>query len=246
MVSSSTRRGQTLSQDEARAIWMPLIDENKHCQQCGVEVKESSLSESGPLKASPQRPNPTNPSYVNNCVVFCMFCNSFNNDTPDTEIQALLSSVLPQSNASIRLPSSWTPEQAIPSLPNPLPNDSLLDPSFLSWLDAHIGTSTSVGCWFSAENYRENTPLYRDISITVTRAEVIKLYRENGGNFCRFFGLKGNWAVNSPLKLSIDKIDPSKGYIAGNLMIMLVKCNNGKWKHGIKFYPDLLRSAIAS
>jgi hypothetical protein len=241
MASHSTTRGQVLSQDDARAIWLPLIATNKTCQQCGIEVMEFSLSESGPLKASPQRPDPTNPSYVNNCVVFCMFCNYFNNDTPDSEIQALLSSTLPQSNPLIRLPSEWTPDLPIPAVPNPIAEDVPVDPAFLKWLDGHIGNSTSRGIWFAAENYRKNTPLYRDITITVTRNEVIKLYRDNGGNYCRFMGVKGNWEVNSPVKLTIDKIDPSKGYIAGNLMIMLVKCNNAKWHHPIKFYPDLLK-----
>jgi hypothetical protein len=38
-----------------------------------------------------------------------------------------------------------------------------------------------------------------------------------------------------------DKIDPSKGYVAGNLMIMLVRANNAKWHYPVKFYPDLLK-----
>ena len=103
MGSNSAARGQILSADEARAIWLPLIDANKNCHQCGVEVMEYSLSVSGPLKASPQRPDPANPSYVNNCVVSCMACQQLNLDTPDAEIWALLSSVLPQSDRLIRL-----------------------------------------------------------------------------------------------------------------------------------------------
>ena len=239
MVTNSTSRGQNLTQVDARAIWLPLIAANKNCSQCGVEVIERSLSVCGPLKASPQRPDPSNRSYVDNCVVFCMFCQLFNNDTPDTEVSALLSSILPQSDPAIRLPSEWTPEQAIPPVTYPIPDTAALDPTFIKWLDEHIGTEKSVGSWFTNENSLKN--IKRDISITVTRAEVIQLYRQNGGNFCRFFGVKGNWEVNSRVKLTIDKIDPSKGYIAGNLMIMLVKCNNGKWTHGIEFYPDLLR-----
>jgi hypothetical protein len=238
MVASSTRRGHILTQDEARDLWLPLIATNKSCFQCGVEVKESSLSESGPLKASPQRSDPNNPSYVDNCVVFCMFCNNFNNDTPDSEIEALLSSVLPHSNASIRLPSAWTPEQSIPYVPDPIPTDEPLDPSFISWVDLHLGSSTRVGQWL----HHENNPNRRNHRpVTVTREQVIQMYRHNGGNWCRFFGLRGSWVPGHPMLLTIDKIDPTMGYENGNLMIISVRANNAKWHHPVKFYPDLLR-----
>ena len=239
MVCDSVKRGQILSQDDARAIWLPLIAANKNCAQCGVEVMESSLSESGPLKSSPQRVDPTNPSYVNNCVVFCVFCNYFNKNTLDSEISALLSSILPLSDPLIRLPSNWIPSLPVPPVPNPIAEDVPVDPTFLKWLDLHIGTTSRIGSWFYNEAAKKN--INRDIAITVTRAEVIKLYRKNGGNWCRFFGLRGSWVPGSPMLLSIDKIDPLKGYVAGNLMIISVRANNGKWYHPAKFFPDLLR-----
>lgn len=239
MVGNAAKRGQILTQDEARAIWLPLIAVNKTCFQCGVEVMESSLTESGPLKASPQRVDPTNKSYIDNCVVFCMFCQMFNNDTIDTEVAALLSSTLPLSDPRIRLPTDWTPAMSIPDVPHPIDEGDIVDLAFLKWLDRHIGTPSSLGKWFSNENDKKN--VNRDIAITVTRAEVIQLYRQNGGNWDRFFGIRGSWIPLHPLLLSIDKIDPSKGYVAGNLMIILKRANNAKWHHPVKFYPDLLR-----
>ncbi len=90
---------------------------------------------------------------------YYFFCAAFESirclmvaDFSRVPIDTLLSSTLPNSDPRIRLPSDWTPEQAIPSVPNPLPDEAPLDPSFLKWLDLHIGTSTSVGKWFTAEN----------------------------------------------------------------------------------------------
>lgn len=239
MVANSISRGEILSQDDARDIWLPLIAANKTCHQCGVNVMESSLTDSGPSKASPQRTDPTKKSYVDNCVVFCMFCQNFNNDSLDSEISTLLSSTLPHSEPRIRLPTDWTPAMSIPDVPHPIAEDDIVDPAFLKWLDAHIGTSTNVGNWFRDETDKKN--INRDITITVTRNEVIKLYRDNGGNYCRFMGVRGSWLPGDPMLLTIDKIDPTKGYVAGNLMIISVRANNGKWHFGVKFYPDLLR-----
>ena len=238
MVGNSTRRGNILTQDEARDLWFPLIDANKNCHQCGVEVMEASLSESGPLKASPQRVDPTNPSYIGNCVVFCMFCNNFNNDTKDSEVSAMLSSKIPQSDPSIRLPSIWTPAMSIPDVPHPIPSDAPVDPDFLKWLDVHLGQDGIGGKWRSNES---NPKRANNRPVTVTRKQVIQLYRQNGGNWDRFFGVRGSWTPGHPMLLSIDKIDPTKGYEEGNLMIISVRANNGKWYNPVKFYPDLLR-----
>jgi hypothetical protein len=48
-----------------------------------------------------------------------------------------------------------------------------------------------------------------------------RLWRANGGSYCRFFGIRGSWIPLHPLLLTIDKIDPTQGYVAGNLMIVL-------------------------
>ena len=238
MAAHSTTRGVILSQDDARALWLPLIAANKSCHQCGVEVMESSLSESGPLKASPQRSDPSNPSYVDNCVVFCVFCNYFNNSTLDSEISALLSLILPLSDPLIRLPSNWIPSLPVPPVPNPIAEDVPVDHSFLKWLDVRLPRDGSEGLWVQHEtaSYRRN---HRPV--TVTREQVIQLYRHNGGNWCRFFGIRGSWVPGHPMLLTIDKIDPTKGYENGNLMIISVRANNAKWHHPVKFYPDLLR-----
>ena len=240
MSGSSKERGGNLTPEEARAIWLPLIAANNNCHQCGIEVAEKR--DFSPRQASPQRPNPLNPSYVGNCVVFCMYCQHQNMNTPDSEISTLFSSVFPFSDPLIRLPSDWNPSLPVPGVPDSIPNDSPVDPAFLKWLDQHIGIpGKSRGLWFNNENYKEGKTLIRDVTITVTRGEVIKLWRANGGNWCRWFGIRGNWSAKSPLLLTIDKIDPTQGYVAGNLMIMLVKANNGKWTYGREHWADLMR-----
>lgn len=69
---------------------------------------------------------------------------------------------------------------------------------------------------------------------------MIQLWKDNGGSYCRLFGVKGSWVPGHQLLLTIDKIDPTLGYVDGNLMIVLVRSNNGKADHPVKFYSDLL------
>ena len=155
-------------------------------------------------------------------------------DTPDVEVEILLREIAADSNPNICLPSNWLPGQPIPPLP--FHTNAAIDDDYLSWLDVHLGTPTSVGLWFSNENAKKATQ--RDI--TVTKEQMIQLWRDNGGSYCRLFGVLGSWVPGHPLLLSIDKIDPTLGYVPGNLMIVLVRANNGKAAHPIKYYPDLL------
>ena len=46
-----------ISQDQAKAIWLPLIAVNKSCYECGIPVVE--FQNHGIDQASPQRPDPT-------------------------------------------------------------------------------------------------------------------------------------------------------------------------------------------
>jgi hypothetical protein len=210
----STARGTVLSPDEARAIWLPLIAAHKNCCQCGVSVIE--LSESGPSQASPQRPNPSNLSYsFGNCVVFCLFCQKFNLDTSDDEVRPLLVDISSNSDPDIRLPADWTPGHPVPPLS--LTNNAPVEEDYLTWLDVHLETSTSVGLWFTNEAGKKTT----DREITVTRDYMIQLWRENGGSYCRLFGVKGSWVPGHPFLLTIDKIDPTLGHVPDNLMIVL-------------------------
>lgn len=226
-------RGSDLSPEEARAIWIPLIDAQKNCSQCGVSVIE--LSENGPRQASPQRPDPSNLSYSGgNCVVFCLFCQKFNMDTPDAEVQPLLVEIAVNSDSDIRLPSDWTPGHPIPPLSIPI--NASIDEDYLAWLDVHLGTATSVGLWVSNEAAKKTT----NRGITVDREYMIQLWSDNGGSYCRLFGVKGSWVPGHPYLLTIDKINPTVGYVPGNLMIVLVRANNGKAAHPVKFYSDLL------
>ncbi len=52
--------------------------------------------------------------------------------------------------------------------------------------------------------------------------------------------VKGSWAPGHRFLLTIDKINPTLGYIPGNLMIVLHRANMGKAAHGIVWYSDLL------
>jgi hypothetical protein len=233
MSGNTSKRGGVLSPAEARAIWIPLIARQKKCTQCCVAIIE--LSESGPRQASPQRVDPLNLSYSNgNCAVFCLFCQMFNLDTPDAEVRPLLAQIARQTNENIRIPSDWTPGHPIPPLT--IPFNAPVDEDYLRWLDVHLGTATSVGLWFSNEEAKKTTN--RDI--TVTRDYMIQLWRDNGGSYCRLFGVKGSWVPGHRFLLTVDKIDPTFGYIDGNLMIVLVRANNGKAAHPIEYYSDLL------
>ena len=59
----------------------------------------------------------------------------------------------------------------------------------------------------------------------------------------RFFGIKGSWKPLSQLLLSIEKIDVMKGYEEGNLMILMWRFNDArfrfmwvnflKWRRGV-------------
>ncbi len=151
------------------------IASNKNCSQCGVEIIE--LAEHGPRQASPQRMDPSNLSYSGeNCVVFCLFCQFFNLDTPDTEVQPLLVEIAANSNPNNCLSSDWTPPMAIP-YPSPLHENAPIDPEYLKWLDEHLGTYTAVGLWYRNEAAKKTTQ--REIS--VTRQAMIDLWRKNGG-----------------------------------------------------------------
>jgi hypothetical protein len=158
----------------------------------------------------------------------------FNLDTPDVVVRQLLVEIAANSDPDIRLPSDWTPGHPIPPLTIPI--NAPVDEDYLSWLDVHLGTSTSVGKWFSNEEAKKTTN--RDI--TVTRDYMIQLWKDNGGSYCRLFGVKGSWVPGNQFLLTIDKIDPTLGYVDGNLMIVLVRANNGKAAHPVKFYSDLL------
>ncbi len=167
--------------------------------------------------------------------MFCLFCQKFNLDTPDIEVEPILQEIAQLSNPTIRLPSDWTPAIEVP-FSSPLPLNTSVDADYLTWLDVHLGTSTSQGSWVSHEAAKKTTQR----EITVTREEMIDLWRMNGGSYCRLFGVKGSWDPGHRFLLTIDKINPTLGYIPGNLMIVLHRANWGKAAHGIVWYSDLL------
>jgi hypothetical protein len=68
------------------------------------------------------------------------------------------------------------------------------------------------GNWRNGEWANRNDPR----PITVTADELYQLYRNNGGSVCWVFGVKGCWKAGAWNLLSIDRIDPAKGYVNGN------------------------------
>ena len=111
----------------------------------------------------------------------------------------------------IALPSDWDIGQAIPH--NPRNWSELEDPEyqdFLLWATDYVAFKTTTQ------------------PITVELVDLIQLYRENGGSWCRAFGIKGSWKPGSWNLLSLDRIDSSKVYEKGNLMILLCSANRAR------------------
>ena len=96
-----------------------------------------------------------------------------NNDTPDTIVRQILTQIAASSDASIRIPSTWTPAQPIPNVPNPIPESSRVDKKFLDWLDVHLGKQgeeyLKKGSWHKNEAAKKTT----NREISVSRAYMI-------------------------------------------------------------------------
>jgi hypothetical protein len=88
---------------------------------------------------------------------------------------------------------------------------------FKHWVSNRLG-----GKWAANEATSGRRP------ITVTKEYLHQLYFENGGSWCRAFGVRGSWRENSRNLLSMDKIDTTKGYEPVNLMIVLWAANRGR------------------
>jgi hypothetical protein len=108
---------------------------------------------------------------------------------------------------------------------------------------AHRKLSKKSGGGFYAREQKCKNPR----PVTVTLEDMIVLYWENGGSYCRVFGVNGCWVPHSDNLLSIDKIDVKIGYEPGYLMIMLACANYGRnecrWQEFL-FWRDSLSSII--
>lgn len=107
------------------------------------------------------------------------------NDIQRNNIEPLCRTIARNFNVLHALPSDWDFDQVIP-YPRPLDQSSKLPRDFLDWIDVHVSTSTRKGLFESNEAQRgTNRP------VTVTRRDLINLWRLNGGSICRVFGIQG-------------------------------------------------------
>ena len=112
------------------------------------------------------------------------------------------------------------------SYPRPLSRTHPVDLDYLQWIDKHLDSpSGAAGLFRQNEASRGNRP------VTVTRRQLIDLWRNNGGSIDRCFGIKGSWIPKSELLLSIDKIDHKKGYEVGNVVIVLWRANDARSRY---------------
>ncbi|KAJ3060964.1 hypothetical protein HDU98_003103 [Podochytrium sp. JEL0797] len=155
-----------------------------------------------------------------------------------------LADVFEQSIPGIHVQSAWTPTDPLPLVPLELKDygDEL---EFDAWLTAHadrmVDGKLVHGIWFHDEKKKATLR-----PVTITLEEVKAIWRANGGSWCRYFGVKGSWALAS-FSDTFDKIDASKGYEVGNLMICLDRANNAKsdypisnflsWRNGVMTLP---------
>ena len=153
------------------------------------------------------------------------FSNRFCNDADRPFIYGLLRHLCDNFNAAIALPNDWSPQDGVPDSPNELPENHQISQGFIDYVDSHLGSETRVGLWASNEAAKKNPR-----PVTITREQLYKLWRKNGGSYDRFFGIKGSWKPLSHLLLSIEKIDVMKGYEEGNCMILLWRFNDARYR----------------
>lgn len=83
----------------------------------------------------------------------------------------------------------------------------------------------------------------------ITRADVERLYEEQGGR-CAVTGLpfrnnhQHEWRAN-PYKVSLDRIDSARGYVLGNVRLVLWGVNLALSDWGAEVYLELARAAVA-
>ena len=101
------------------------------------------------------------------------------------KIEPLCRHISSNFNRQLAIPTNWDIDQAIP-YPRPLDKSSRPPQDFLDWIDLRVATNTSEGLFAAGERKRgTNRP------VTVTREDLINLWRMNGGSNCRSFGIKG-------------------------------------------------------
>ncbi|KAF9094643.1 tyrosyl-tRNA synthetase [Mortierella sp. AD031] len=67
------------------------------------------------------------------------------------------------------------------------------------------------------------------IPVTGTFKDLVDLWRTQEGSVCPILGVRGNWTSGDDLRLSIDRLNPSQGYIRVNLTVVHRGVNAAKW-----------------
>lgn len=160
---------------------------------------------------------------------FSQFSNRFANDFTLEYIEGMLAEIYEKRDPRYALPPGWTMNDVIPDVPNPLLASYTPPAEFVKWVDVHLGDKkpSKKGSWHRNSAAKSKT----DRQVTITRSELYALYRENGGDFDRSFGMRGSWTPKSKFLLTMDKVDPTKGYEKGNLVIMLDRSNDAKFEY---------------
>ncbi|KAJ3125261.1 hypothetical protein HK100_010898 [Physocladia obscura] len=170
----------------------------------------------------------------------------FANDDTREYIESMLIEIVTTSESLIRIPANWNPTLLIPTVPDEFYDFSDED-ELDTWLDVHlckVGADWQIvhGLWWHNEQAKSHPR-----PITISREQVKDVWRANGGSWCRYFGVKGRWVPGSRYLLSFDKLDVTRGYEVGNLIICLSRANDAryiyphvnflKWRDGVLTLP---------
>ena len=132
---------------------------------------------------------------------------------------------------------SWKASDPLPAVPQKYHNFSD-ESKFDAWLDVRldkiVDSQVVRGLWWNNENINRKTGR----PVTITREQAKELWKINGGSWCRYLGFKGSWVPGSRYLLSLDKIDVTRGYEDGNLIICLDRMNDARFIYPISDFLD--------
>ncbi|KAJ3386959.1 hypothetical protein HDU80_000275 [Chytriomyces hyalinus] len=163
--------------------------------------------------------------------------NRFANDDTREYIEAMLIEIVATSESLIRIPATWNSRLPIPAVPvgfYDFSDEVELD----TWLDVHLDKVGAGGRIVHAKWWHNEQAKSNPRPVTISRKQVKDVWRANGGSWCRYFGVKGRWVPGSRYLLSFDKLDVTRGYEVGNLIVCLHRANDARY-----IYPhvDFLR-----
>jgi hypothetical protein len=142
--------------------------------------------------------------------------------------------VVSLSNVEFQLPSNWDMGHGIPAV-TPLLDDPPQD--FLKWARSQVNVQM--------QHRLDAKPLSRtEMIVDVTEADLVDIWKQNGGSICRVTGVAGSWTPKSSLLLTMDRIDSSVGYTKKNLVITLHRFNiarcDYRWDHFLHWRDALI------